>query len=38
VLEQLPEIRDRMRKILGDMKARAPEQVPDPVKICRIPS
>jgi len=37
VLEQLPEIRDRMRKILGDMKARAPEQVPDPVKICRIP-
>lgn len=37
ILEQTPEVRGRMRATLNALRARAPEQVPDPVKICRIP-
>lgn len=38
ILEVLPEVRDRMHDILNGLRERCPDQVPDPVKICRIPN
>ena len=38
ILEVLPEVRDRMHGILNALRERCPDQVPDPVKIVRIPN
>ncbi len=38
ILEAMPEVRDHVQDILNAFRERCPKQVPDPVKICRIPN